>query len=278
MAVYAIGDIQGCYDELRKLLDALRFDPALDHVWFTGDLVNRGPRSLDVLRFVSGLGRAAVTVLGNHDLHLLAVAAADAKHKPLDTLGDILAAPDREELLDWLRHQPLLHHDPELGYTLIHAGLPPQWDLSLAQSCARELAAALRDGRLCRELLQQMYGDQPEQWSDDLRGFERLRFITNCFTRLRFCDAEGRLKLKLKGRLDSAPSGVFPWFHVPGRRSQELRIIFGHWSALGLYRDAGVIGLDTGCVWGGSLTAVRLDVAAPPSSTPCQSQGLAVEE
>lgn len=278
MAVYAIGDIQGCYDELRQLLDRLQFDPQQDRLWFTGDLVNRGPRSLDVLRLVSGLGRCAVTVLGNHDLHLLAVAAAEAKHKSLDTLDDILAAPDRDELLDWLRHQPLLHHDQTLGYTLIHAGLPPQWDLARAQSCAAELAAVLRDGHAYRELFRHMYGDQPDLWSDELRGFDRLRFITNCFTRLRFCDIEGRLKLKYKGKLGSAPDGICPWFRAPQRRSAALRILFGHWSALGFYQADNVIGLDTGCVWGASLTAFRLDATATPITVPCQSRGLPSEE
>lgn len=278
MAVYAIGDIQGCYDELRQLLDQLQFDPRQDRLWFTGDLVNRGPRSLDALRLVASLGHAAVTVLGNHDLHLLALAATnDTKHKALDTVDDILAAPDRDELLDWLRHQPLLHHDQTLGYTLIHAGLPPQWDLAQAQSCARELAAVLRDGLAYRELFRHMYGDQPDVWSNELRGFERLRFITNCFTRLRFCDTQGRLKLKYKGKPDSAPEGIFPWFRTPGRRSASLRIVFGHWSALGFYQDDGVIGLDTGCVWGERLTAFRLDAPAMPITVACQSQGLPIE-
>jgi bis(5'-nucleosyl)-tetraphosphatase (symmetrical) len=279
VAIYAIGDVQGCYDELQALLAKLQFDPSQDTLWFTGDLVNRGPRSLDVLRFVSGLGKSAVTVLGNHDLHLLALAALPgARSKNLDTLDDILKASDCDELLDWLRHQPALHHDAELGYTLVHAGLAPQWDLALAQACARELSAVLRDTRLYRELFKHMYGDKPERWSDDLRGMERLRFITNCFTRLRFCDAEGNLKLKNKGKPEHAVDGAYPWFRVPGRRSKDLRIVFGHWSALGYYREDGVLALDTGCVWGGSLCAARLDRPGDPVMVPCSSSGLRVEE
>lgn len=279
MAIYAIGDVQGCYDELQALLAKLQFDPQTDTLWFTGDLVNRGPRSLDVLRFVSGLGKAAITVLGNHDLHLLAVAALPgAKSKALDTLEEILKAPDCEELLNWLRHQPLLHHDAALGYTLIHAGLAPQWDLSLAQTCAKELSSVLRDVRLYRELFKHMYGDKPEQWSENLRGMERLRFITNCFTRLRFCDAAGNLKLKYKGKPEAAAEGIYPWFRVPQRRSKDLRIVFGHWSALGYYRDEGVLALDMGCVWGGNLCAVRLDQPEEPVLVPCTSGGLTIEE
>jgi bis(5'-nucleosyl)-tetraphosphatase (symmetrical) len=181
-------------------------------------------------------------------------------------------------LLDWLRHQPLLHHDEALGRVIVHAGLPPQWDLTQAQTCARELSAALRDPRSYRDLFAHMYGDQPARWSDDLRGFERLRFITNCFTRLRFCDADGHLKLKYKGKLDDAPAGLYPWFRVPGRRSAALRIVFGHWSALGFYQGDNVTGLDSGCVWGGTLTAVRLDAATPPVVVPCQSKGLPLDE
>lgn len=279
MATYAIGDVQGCCDELEQLLERLRFDPAQDCLWFTGDLVNRGPRSLDVLRKVSGLGRAAVTVLGNHDLHLLALAhVTNAKSKSLDTLDEILRAPDRDELLDWLRHQPLLHHDPQLACTLVHAGLPPQWDLTQAQACAKELSAVLRDWRAYPELFKHMYGDKPDLWIDGLRGMERLRFITNCFTRLRVCDSEGRLKLKHKGPVDGMAAGFYPWFRAPGRKSAGERIVFGHWSALGFYRGDNVIGLDTGCVWGGRLCALRLDQPAEPVFIPCRSGGLTIEE
>lgn len=275
MAIYAVGDIQGCCDEFEALLAQLRFDPDSDRLWITGDLVNRGPRSLDVLRRVKGLGAAAITVLGNHDLHLLAAALAPGEPlKPGDTLGLIFTAPDRDELLMWLRSLPLLHHDATLGYTMIHAGLPPQWDLAGASTCAAELEEALRDDARCLELFTHMYGDRPNRWSEDLRGVERLRFITNCFTRLRFCRTDGRLELKYKGKVDSAPAGIVPWFRVPQRRSRSLRIVCGHWSALGYHDGDGVLSIDTGCVWGGKLCAVRLDRDAEPVFVPCSSSGL----
>jgi bis(5'-nucleosyl)-tetraphosphatase (symmetrical) len=277
MPTYAIGDIQGCCDEFEALLAQLRFDPARDRLWLTGDLVNRGPRSLDVLRLVKRLGSAAITVLGNHDLHLLAAALAPGeKLKPQDTLGPILSAPDRDELLKWLRSLPLLHHDAKLGYTMLHAGLPPQWDLATAQSCARELEQALRDDERCIELFTHMYGDKPNRWSDDLRGFDRLRFITNCLTRLRFCRTDGTLELKYKGAIDSAPQAVVPWFRAPQRRSRDLRIVCGHWSALGYHDGDGVLSIDTGCVWGEKLCAIRLDQRAAPVFVPCSSSGLTI--
>jgi bis(5'-nucleosyl)-tetraphosphatase (symmetrical) len=257
MAIYAIGDVQGCAAALNGLLEELRFEPGADQLWFTGDLVNRGPDSLQVLRFVRSLGPDAVTVLGNHDLHLLAHAAGQAPGHRKDTLRDILDAPDREALLAWLRQRPLLHHDPALGYTLIHAGLPPQWDLTLAQDCAAEVEACLRSDDHAA-FLAHMYGNEPDYWDDSHTGWDRLRFITNCFTRLRYCDADGQLCLEAKGEPGTQPPGALPWFAVPGRRSRDLRILCGHWSALGLYRGEGVTALDTGCVWGGLLTAVRL--------------------
>ncbi|HEV7166081.1 MAG TPA: symmetrical bis(5'-nucleosyl)-tetraphosphatase [Gammaproteobacteria bacterium] len=258
MATFAVGDIQGCFDELKRLLDRIHFDAAEDTLWFTGDLVNRGPRSLETLRFVKDLGRHAVCVLGNHDLHLLAVAAGTTDAKQGDTLDEVLAAPDRDELLHWLRQLPLLHHDQTLGYTLVHAGLPPQWDLALAEACARELETALRStGHL--EFFRNMYGNEPRRWSPDLAGLERLRFIVNCFTRLRYCSADGALDLKPKGAPGSQASGLMPWFEVPGRLSAGLHILFGHWSTVGESRDRNVHALDTGCVWGGRLTALRLD-------------------
>jgi bis(5'-nucleosyl)-tetraphosphatase (symmetrical) len=275
MATYAIGDIQGCCDEFEQLLEQLKFDPAHDRLWLVGDLVNRGPRSLDTLRLVRKLGAAVTTVLGNHDLHLLAAALVPKQPlKPLDTLQDILAAPDRDELLHWLRRRPLLHHDAMLGRTMIHAGLPPQWDFAQARACARELEAALRDDDACLELFSHMYGDQPDRWSSELEGVDRLRFITNCFTRLRFCHADGRLALRHKGTIDDAPKGLMPWFRVPQRRSRDLRIVCGHWSALGYYDADGIVCIDTGCVWGSTLCAVRLDREAPPVHVGCSSSGL----
>jgi bis(5'-nucleosyl)-tetraphosphatase (symmetrical) len=279
MSVYVIGDIQGCDEEFARLLDLLRFDARRDRLWLTGDLVNRGPRSLEVLRRVKALGSAVTMVLGNHDLHLLAVAANGKSHgKAADTLQAVLKSPDRDELLHWLQQQPLLHHDASLGWTLVHAGLAPQWDLECATACARELERALRSGSSARELFGAMYGNHPDRWSEDLTGLDRLRFITNCFTRLRFCDRDGRLDLEYKGTLAKAPPRLFPWFRAPGRRSAALRIVFGHWSALGFYRGEGVMGLDTGCVWGGKLAAVRLDAEAPPVFVPCTSSGMTYEE
>lgn len=259
MPTYAIGDIQGCFEELQRLLDEIAFDPATDRLWFTGDLVNRGPRSLDVLRFVRSLGKRAITVLGNHDLHLLAVAEGLAPKRHDDTLDAILAAPDRDELLDWLRRRPLLHRDEALGFTLIHAGLPPQWDMDTAAGCAREVEAVLR-GERWRDLPAHMYGDEPSKWHPGLSGHARLRFITNSLTRLRYVTRDGSLALKPNGAPGSQPQGCLPWFQAPERRSRGERIIFGHWSQLGRihWPKEQVYGIDTGCVWGNTLTALRL--------------------
>ena len=263
MATYAVGDLQGCYRELLDLLKSIRFKPDADLLWFTGDLVNRGPESLDCLRFVHGLGESAIVVLGNHDLHLLAVAAGVRKPRSKDTIEKILRASDRAELLDWLARRPLLHRDTGLGFTLVHAGLPPQWDLATAQSAATELEAALR-GSIAGDFYANMYGNEPDRWSEALEGWARLRFFTNCFTRMRYCDAEGRLDLEMTGPPGSQPPPWLPWYEVPGRRSSKERILFGHWSTARLdpvtkFDRWKVCPLDTGCVWGGSLTALRLD-------------------
>lgn len=263
MATYAIGDIQGCFDELRALLGEIRFDGALDCLWFTGDLVNRGPRSLETLRFVRALGDRAVTVLGNHDLHLLAVSFGhrDYLHRK-DTLGPVLEASDGPELLDWLRQRPLMHRDQDLGYHLVHAGLPPQWSTGQAWSYAQEVQLVLR-GPDHAVYFDHMYGNKPYVWNDSLEGFDRLRFITNCFTRLRYCQPDGALSLGDKGPPGSQSNGALPWFEVPGRASAGERILFGHWSTLQLNRPVdpahGVIPLDNGCLWGGSLSAFRLE-------------------
>lgn len=260
MSVYAISDVQGCYDALRALLDKLDFDPATDTLWFAGDLVNRGPQSLQTLRFVKSLGNSTLTVLGNHDLHLLAIDAGVKKAN--GDLKPILEAPDRQELIDWLRQQPLLHHDPGLGYTLVHAGLSPQWDLATAQACARELEQVLRSDDY-REFLKVMYGDRPRKWRRWLFGERRLRYICNCFTRIRYCTTDGKLALKEKGAPGSQPKQYVPWFDVPNRANQDLRIVFGHWSTLGAFHAPGVYALDTGCVWGGALTALELTKTPP---------------
>jgi len=262
MATYVIGDIQGCYTELQQLLELVQFDPSQDVLWCTGDLVNRGPHSLEVLRFFKQLKERAVVVLGNHDLHLLAVAYGNEDYlHPRDTLLPILQAADSEELIDWLRHRPVLHHDAQLGFTLIHAGLPPQWNLAQASQCARELETTLRSQQ-CQTYFAHLYGDKPKQWSEELTGWERLRFITNCFTRLRYCNAEGKLALKNKQAPPLKNNTLHkdkPWFLWEHRASRDLRIVFGHWATLGYYADNGVYALDTGCVWGGALTALRLE-------------------
>lgn len=262
-STYAIGDVQGCFDDLLRLLDKLDFDPDVDRLWFTGDLVNRGPNSLELLRFVHGLGNAAISVLGNHDLHLLAVAAGAVKIRRKDTIAEILNAPDCEELLFWLRHQPVLHHSEALGYTMIHAGLPPQWDLEMARQCARELETVLQNFNY-EDLFRKSRGDGPLRWRADLKGRGRLRFITNCFTQLRWCDLNGRIDLPGARRGATAKKKCSrPWFEIPHRASKPLRIIFGHWAKLVVAASGkggrGVIPLDTGCANGGRFTALRLE-------------------
>lgn len=269
MAVYAIGDLQGCYEPLQRLLDKLRFDPARDRLWFAGDLVNRGPESLKTLRFVRSLGESAVSVLGNHDLTLLAVAEGFVKPRRKDTFDAILEAPDREALLEWVRFLPVLHYDPALGWLMVHAGLAPQWDLEKALACAAEVEAALR-GPGYREFVAQMFGSEPRVWSDDLEGIERLRFIVNALTRIRFCTGDGALSFDEKGAPGSQPKDLKPWFEVPGRRSADLQIVCGHWAALGYYRAPGICALDSGCVWGNSLTAQRLDGLEDAYSVDCK--------
>lgn len=258
MSTYAIGDIQGCYDALSRLLDLLKFDPASDRLWFAGDLVNRGPQSLEVLRLVKSLGTSANSVLGNHDLHLLAIWQGNQSHASGNSLDPVMAAADREELMQWLRHRPLLMHDSELDCTVIHAGLPPQWSLEDAREHARELETLLQ-GDGFHDYCQVMYGNEPKRWSDSLQGIERQRFITNCFTRLRFCKTNGKLGLKQKGPPGTQKAKYLPWFDVPGRNSADARIFFGHWSTLGLLHRNNAWSLDTGCLWGGQLTAIRLE-------------------
>ena len=270
MAVYAIGDVQGCYDELARLLDVLKVDTAADELWFVGDLVNRGPRSLEVLRLVKSLGRAAVVVLGNHDLHLLAFALAGSARVADDDLRQVLAAPDRAELVEWLRTRPLAHYRPDLNTLMVHAGVAPEWDPLQTVKLAREAERVLRaDG--CAGFLREMYGDQPDRWSPALAGIERLRFIINCLTRIRYCHADGRLDFDEKGPPGSQPAPLIPWFDLPGRATRAVRVVFGHWSSLGLVQQSHLLGLDTGCVWGRTLTAVRLDGPARLFSVACQA-------
>ncbi len=260
MTTYAIGDLQGCHAEFIDLLEVLGFDPRRDRLWLVGDLVNRGPGSLACLREAMALGDAAVSVLGNHDLHLLAVARGGAELKRKDTLAAILEAPDRERLLDWLQSRPLLVREAIGGDTLMsHAGLLPRWSLDQARGLAAELEACL-GGERAGAFLQRMYGNSPTCWRDDLEGIDRLRVIVNVFTRMRFIDAEGCLDFAAKEGLDSAPPGFAPWFRYP--RADDARLIFGHWAALQGETPGSRVNaqaLDTGCVWGGRLTALNLE-------------------
>lgn len=256
MAIFAIGDVQGCYDELRRLIDKLGFDPAKDELWFVGDLVNRGPRSTKTLRFVRKLGDSATVVLGNHDLHLLSAASDPTRIDP--TLREVIRAEDADELLDWLRHRPLAHYRPELNTLLVHAGVHVRWDALQVVKLAREVEAALR-GDGYAHFLAGMYGHEPDDWSADLEGIDRLRIITNCLTRIRFCHPDGRLDFTHKGPPGSQPRGLVPWFDLPDRATETVRIVCGHWSALGLLTRPNLLMIDTGCVWGRELTAVRLD-------------------
>ncbi len=257
---YAIGDVQGCFDDLLRLLEKVDFEPGRDRLWFAGDLVNRGPNSLEILRFVKGLGNSAISVLGNHDMHLLAAAAGAVKIKKKDTITEVLDAPDCEELLFWLRHQPFLHHHEGLGFTMLHAGLPPQWDLAKAQACAWELESVLQNFAY-EDFFKHMYADKPRRWKDNLEGWDRLRFIANCFTRLRYCSPKGRLDLNGKGNSGGSKRDSMPWFMVPNRANAKLSILFGHWAGLkpDSVKVAGVYPLDTGCANKGRFTALRLE-------------------
>ena len=256
MATYAIGDLQGCLGPLERLLLAIDFDATRDRLWFVGDLVNRGPDSLGCLRFVRGLGEPAVAVLGNHDLHLLCVAAGVQRTRKRDTLQAVLDAPDRDDLLAWLRSRPLLH--VEGSFAMVHAGLLPEWDITTAQSLANEVEAVLR-GPDWLPFLSSLYGNEPLRWGDSLAGQDRLRAIVNAMTRLRVCRADGSMDLDFRGEPDESCGESLPWFDMPGRRSTTHTIVCGHWSALGLRVTPSVVSLDSGCVWGRALTALRLE-------------------
>lgn len=257
MSTYAVGDIQGCLHPLKRLLEKVRFDPGRDTLWSVGDIVNRGPKCLKTLRFLYEMRHSLKLVLGNHDLHLLAVAAGTRPPSRSDTLGKILAAPDRDQLLDWLRHRPLVH--AEHGFAMAHAGIPPMWSVEEALARSREVEAVLQ-GPNYRDFLADMYGNEPARWRDDLTGQPRLRLITNYFTRMRFCTAEGELDLTSKGPTPSSGMDVAPWFSHPGRKTRHDHLLFGHWASLeGQVTGENVIGLDTGCVWGGSLSLYCLE-------------------
>lgn len=259
MAIYAVGDIQGCYSVLQRLLERIAFDPAVDRLWVVGDMVNRGPESVQTLRLLRSLGDAATVVLGNHDLYLLMVAAGHRRLDDDDTLFQVIEAPDRDELLAWVASRPLMHVDG--AFAMVHAGLLPQWSVARGAELAAEVCAALV-GPDARDLLKNLGGNEPDTWSEDLSGLERYRVVVNALTRMRFCAADGRMALEAKGSPIRAPAGTMPWFATPGRLSQTHTIVCGHWSALGFYRVPGLIALDSGCVWGGKLTAVRLEDGA----------------
>jgi bis(5'-nucleosyl)-tetraphosphatase (symmetrical) len=270
MSHYAIGDIQGCHTELCEMLDLIGFSPASDRLWLVGDLVNRGPGSLRVLREVMALGDAAVTVLGNHDFHLLTVAAGHRRPHRGDTIDDILAAPDRDELVAWLAARPLAVAEGD--YAMVHAGFLPSWTVAQAVALSGEVQAVMA-GDAAHEFLGVLYGDEPRRWSDDLAGYDRLRLVVNACTRLRFCTRDDEMDLAEKRGPDHAPAGFAPWFEHPNRRSADATIVCGHWSTLELLLAPNVLMLDSGCLWGGTLTALRLPdrrVYQVPSRAPVQ--------
>lgn len=264
MAVYAIGDIQGCYDELARLIEAVNFDPAADRLWFCGDLVNRGGQSLEVLRLVHSLGDRAVVVLGNHDLSLLSVGLrkSEEQSRVNPDLRRVLFAEDRDTLLDWLRGRELAHYDRELDFLMVHAGVAPHWDLAATLRHAGEVEAKLH-GEGHERLLKQMFGNSPDLWHPKLRGVERWRATINVLTRMRYVTPRGKLDFQEKGAPGTQKPGLYTWFAVPGRKPIGTRVVCGHWSTLGLAIGLGMYSIDTGCVWGGQLTALRLDVTTP---------------
>jgi bis(5'-nucleosyl)-tetraphosphatase (symmetrical) len=259
MSLYLIGDVQGCNNALQRLLDEILFSPSRDKLFFLGDLVNRGPDSAGVLRRLMAYGEAAACVLGNHDLHLLALAHGVRRPHRKDTLNGILEAPDRELMLDWLRQQrtALLEHVDGHAVLMVHAGVLPTWSVAKTMALAAEVEAVLRGPDL-NEFLDVMYSNEPDHWDDALTGTRRIRVIVNALTRLRFCDARGHMEFNAKEGADSAPAGYMPWFDVPGRQTESVTVAFGHWSTLGWLNRPSVLALDTGCVWGGCLSALRL--------------------
>lgn len=260
MTIYAVGDIQGCYDPFMRLLEKLEFDKKKDKLWSVGDLVNRGPENLRVLEFCMSLGKAFTCTLGNHDLHLMACAAYRRRVKCGDTFDDVLTAPNRDEILHWLRQQKLLHYDKKRDLAMVHAGIAPQWSIQKAVSLAAEVEAVIQDDNLHELYYHNMYGNTPAKWSKDLTGPVRWRVITNYLTRMRFCTPKGKLELDTKTGLLNAPKGYLPWFDAPERKAASTKIVFGHWAALlGEANAKNVYALDTGAVWGQKLTAIDID-------------------
>jgi len=258
MTVYAIGDIQGCFSELKQLLEKIQFSSDKDQLWFTGDLVNRGPESLATLRYVKSLNENAITVLGNHDLHMLAVLFGYQKQRRKDTFDEIIQAPDKDDLIQWLIQQPLMYVDESLNAVLVHAGIFPGWTIQQAKELAGEVETTLQ-GKHLPTFLQNMYGNQPDNWNDKLQDWERLRFITNCFTRMRYCHSDLALDLKYNGEPGLQPEHLQPWLNFLNQEHKKYRILFGHWSTLGQSKVSNVFALDSGCLWGGKLTALALE-------------------
>ena len=275
MSAYAIGDIQGCYYELQKLLNEINFDEKNDQLWFVGDLINRGPKSLQTIRFVKSLGDKAKVVLGNHDLHLLAVSKNIRPLSKKDTMKEILTADDTHELINWIKSRPLLITDNNLGFTMVHAGLAPQWTLENAKNLARECELILQSEKI-NDFLTLMYGDKPNIWSESLEGCDKQRFIINCLTRIRFCNSDGKLNLDTKVAPGMQKKSLIPWYALPNRKTLDEKIIFGHWSTIHLgneknFKKYNVYPIDTGCLWGGQLTAMRLEdekIFSVPSEQP----------
>lgn len=268
MTLYAIGDIQGCAQSFAELLRAIEFDRDEDHLWLVGDLVNRGPDSLAVLREVMHLGDSATTVLGNHDLHLLAAAAGVRKPGNEDTFQQIFAAPDAANILDWLRYRPLLHHDEARNLLLVHAGLPPTWSVAEAVARAADIAAELQAPGWAKTL-KNMYGNEPRSWSADLDDSDRSRHIINALTRMRYCDLHGGLDFDYAGPPGTQPTALVPWFDYPGRVATDIHVVFGHWASLGFLQRTDITALDSGCVWGRALTAVPLEPVGKPVAIAC---------
>ena len=275
MSTYAIGDVQGCYSELQNLLNEINFDERRDELWFAGDLVNKGPKSLQTLRFIKALGVNAKITLGNHDLHLLAVAKNIQPLLKKDTIQEILAADDVKELIDWLKSRPLLITDDNLNFTMVHAGLPPQWSLENAKEFAKECELILQSEKI-NKLLAEMYGDTPNIWVNSLQDYAKQRFIINCFTRIRFCNSDGMLDFDAKVAPGKQNTSLIPWYSLPNRKTKDNKIIFGHWSTVHIgneknFKQYNVYPIDTGCLWGGRLTAMRLEdekIFSVPSEEP----------
>lgn len=260
MTTYAVGDIQGCYDSLKKLLDKANFDPTEDELWSVGDLINRGPKDYEVLKFCMELGDKFTCVLGNHDLHFLAIAMGYHEPRSSDTFQKVLNAPDLDDIVQWLRHQKLTHYDESRNIVMVHAGIPPKWSIKKTLKLAAEVETAIQDEELSRLYFANMYGNQPNIWSKKLTGTKRWRVITNYLTRMRFCHPKGRLELRSKAGIEHAPKGYLPWFEIENRKAADTTILFGHWAALlGVANVENIHALDTGCVWGGKMTMINID-------------------